>query len=163
MAFEFEQRKPGPELDRWVESVWFARGQIAYRHEWIAPTGSTVAVLNLGDPIVHASTGIRASRLRATTGWLSGPHDRPSFNEPLGRTCAYGVVTTPIGAATTFGVDPRALRGRVVRLGTWRRGPRLRTALAKAEASQGLEHLLAELHAGLCEVDPIVRTTGTPT
>lgn len=161
MAFVFEQRAARGPLARWVESLWFARGRIAYAREHIAPTGAAVAVLNLGDPILHASDGPRASRLRGFDGWLSGPHDRPSLNEPLGETHCYGVVSTPVGCLALFGIEPRALRGRVVPLSEWSRGPRLRGALAGLEPDAGLRVLAQQLeahgHAPPARVDRVAR------
>lgn len=90
-----------------VESVWYARGRIGYRRERIAPTGSSVGGVVLGDPI-------RQNDFLAVTGFLIGPHDRPIVNEPLGETFCLGVVTTPVGCRAAFGVDPGPLRGRVV-------------------------------------------------
>ena len=107
-----------------------------------------MAVLVLGDPILHATIGPRACRVEATTGWLSGPHDRPSLNEPRGRTHAYGIVATPVGVARLFGLDPRCLRGRVVPLEAWSAGPALRQELIGLEPSAGLEHVRARLAAG---------------
>ena len=101
-----------------VESVWYARGQIPYRRERIAPTGSSVGGVVLGDPI-------RQNDFVATTGFLIGPHDRPIVNEPLGETFCLGVVTTPVGCRATFGVDPGSLRGRVI---DWPQAAELREA-----------------------------------
>ena len=149
MGFEFQRLVPSGPLARWVGVVWFARGRIRYAREHIAPTGSTVAVLNLGDPIVHATFGPRASQIRATTGWISGPHDRPSLNEPLGVTHCYGVVSTPIGCLPLFGLDPRAIRGRVVPLRDWPGGIGIRSSLDGLPPETGLRRLLAALEDGL--------------
>jgi len=102
-----------------VESIWYARGRIGYRRERIAPTGSTVGGVVLGDPI-------RQNDFLATTGFLIGPHDRPIVNEPTGETHCLGVVATPVGCLATFGVAPASLRGRVV---DWPHAADLRDAL----------------------------------
>ncbi|TDO38341.1 helix-turn-helix domain-containing protein [Paractinoplanes brasiliensis] len=111
MEFVYEERRP-PKLARFVESIWFARGRIDYRRERIAPTGSTVAVVVLGDPIrLVAGDG---PEFVARDGFLLGPHDRPVLNEPLGETHCYGIVTTAIGCRTILGLRPAPVRGKVV-------------------------------------------------
>jgi AraC-like DNA-binding protein len=113
--FEYVPRRVGGELGRFVELVWFARGRIAGVRERIAPTGSTVAAVVLGDPIRQTPVG-EGTALVADTGFLIGPHDRPIVNEPLGETYCVGIVTTPVGCRPTLGLAPAPLRGRVVDL-----------------------------------------------
>ncbi|MEV6632957.1 helix-turn-helix domain-containing protein [Actinoplanes sp. NPDC051470] len=127
MEFVFEARQP-PALARFVESIWYARGQIGYRRELIAPTGSTVAVVVLGDPIrLVAGDG---PALVAGEGFLLGPHDRPVINEPLGETHCFGVVTTAVGGQALFGLRPASVRGKVVDLlQAWPGAVALRSAL----------------------------------
>ncbi len=151
MSFEFEQRGPTGPLASFVDSVWWARGRIGHAREHIAPSGATVAVINLGDPILHATEGARAMQIVAKTGWLIGPHDQPSLNEPLGGTHCYGVVATPIGCEVLFGLDPRALRGRVAPLEEWLSGPALREELRGVTAERGLARLLESLESELNE------------
>jgi hypothetical protein len=50
-------RRVGGEPGRFVEWVWFARGRITGVRELIAPTGSTVAAVVLGDPIQQSPVG----------------------------------------------------------------------------------------------------------
>jgi AraC-like DNA-binding protein len=127
VEFTYVARRPAA-LARFVESVWFARGRIDYQRERIAPTGSTVAVVVLGDPIrLVAGDG---AAFVARDGFLLGPHDRPVVNEPLGETHCVGVVTTPVGCRALFGVAPASVRGRVVDL------------LAAWPAAGGLRHAL---------------------
>ncbi|MEL6982059.1 MAG: AraC family transcriptional regulator [Actinomycetota bacterium] len=118
MDFDFDYRtRPGSgPLAPIVESVWFARGTVPYRRERIAPTGSTVAIVVLGDPIVQIGDDGRGARHVADRGSLIGPHDGPIVNEPQGETHAVGIVTTPIGCAAAFGVAPASIRGEVVDL-----------------------------------------------
>jgi hypothetical protein len=85
VEFAYEERRP-PALARFVESIWYARGRIDYRRERIAPTGSTVAVVVLGDPIrpvagagpafVARGCG-RCSRRSTSTRRWTGPVSRP--------------------------------------------------------------------------------------
>ncbi|HMG39974.1 MAG TPA: AraC family transcriptional regulator [Acidimicrobiales bacterium] len=133
MEFEFETRRPDPPLEPFVESVWFARGHIPYRQERIGPTGSTVAVVVLGSPIVQTPRNGAGTPFVAAEGWLAGPHDGPVINAPTAETLAVGIVTTPFGCRALFGVDPSPLRGRVVDLpGVWPAAGPLRTALLGA-------------------------------
>lgn len=136
MEFRFTSRRPAG-LERYVESIWHARGRIDYPSERIAPTGSTVAVIVLGDPIRETPADGTGEPLVTATGFLIGPHDRPVVNEPLGETHCAGVVTTPVGCAALFGIRPATVRGRVVDLGTaWpAAGPLRRRLLDLAAAT----------------------------
>jgi AraC-like DNA-binding protein len=151
MGFEFEVRRPGPPLAPYVESVWWARGRMPYRQERIAPTGSTVAVLVLGSPIVQVPRDGDGEPFVATHGWLAGPHTGPVVNLPTAETWAVGVVCAPVGCRASFGVDPAPLRGRVVDLvGVWAAAAPLREALlGAADPSTGLARVEAALCAGL--------------
>ena len=60
IAFDFRLRTPEGPLGRAVASVWYARGTVPYRRERVAPTGSTVAVIVLGDPIIETAGGPKA-------------------------------------------------------------------------------------------------------
>ena len=53
--FDFRPHRPAPPLDRLVETIWYARGTVPYAREKIAPTGSTVAIVVLGDPALTTS------------------------------------------------------------------------------------------------------------
>jgi AraC-like DNA-binding protein len=128
-VFEYVPRRPGGETSRFVESIWFARGRIVGARERIAPTGSTVAAIVLGDPIRQTPVGA-GTPLVADTGFLIGPHDRPIVNEPLGDTYCIGIVTTPVGCRPVLGLAPAELRGRVLDLvSAWPRAANLRRAL----------------------------------
>jgi AraC-like DNA-binding protein len=153
VEFDFVERRPGGRLGRYVESIWHASGQIPYARERIAPTGSTVAGLVLGPPI--RQTPADGEPFTAGTGFLIGPHDRPLTNEPTGRTDVVGVVTTPIGCRAALGVDPRAIRGRVVDLlAAWPAGRALRADLLAGGGSTALLDRTEEvLTAGLDESD----------
>lgn len=138
MEFRFVSRRPAG-LKRYVESVWFARGRIDYPDERIAPTGSTVAVVVLGDPIRETPADGAGEALVAETGFLLGPHDRPVVNEPLGETHCVGIVTTPVGCEAVFGVRPATIRGRVVDLMTaWPAAGPLRQRLLDRAAAAAL-------------------------
>jgi AraC-like DNA-binding protein len=128
--FQWLTVAPSPPLSRHVESVWFARGRIPYRRERIAPTGSTVAVFVLGDPILETPDNGRGPTLHADKGFLIGPHTGPVINEPTGETHAVGIVTTPIGCPTVFGIGPSTIKGRVVDLvEAWRPTAAIREAI----------------------------------
>lgn len=144
-AFEFDYRVREPEgpLGRIVESVWYARGTVPYTRERIAPTGSSVAVLVLGDAII--STAADASPVRSERGFIVGPHDRPVWNEPTGETHAVGIVTTPVGCRAIFGVAPASLRATVVDIAdVWPEGAQLRDALVElADGDAMVDHVVA--------------------
>jgi AraC-like DNA-binding protein len=124
VEFTYLTRVPSPPLDRYVELIWYARGQIDHARELIAPTGSTVAAVILGAPI--RQTPAAGPPFLATTGFLIGPHDRPIVNEPTAETHCLGVVTTPVGCRAVLGLEPADLRGRVT---GWRPAHRLRDEL----------------------------------
>ena len=159
MEFEFELRQPAAPLTPYAESVWWARGQIPYRRERIAPTGSTVAVLVLGPPIVQIPRDGAGEAFVATSGWLAGPHDRPVVNAPTADTWAVGVISTPVGCRALFGVDPTPIRGRVVDLlAAWPAAAALRAALLAAAGPRECLDLAEEaLRAGLRPDGPGVR------
>ena len=128
--FDFTTRTPEHPVGRFVTSLWHARGTIPYTREKIAPTGSSVAVFVLGDPILETPNNGDGVTLRAERGFLLGPHDRPVINEPTGETYAVGIVGTAIGCQAVFGVRPSRLRGRAVDLETaWPAAIRLRAEL----------------------------------
>ena len=142
-VFEYVPRRVVGETGRFVEWVWFARGRIAGIRERIAPTGSTVAAVVLGDPIKQTPVG-EGTALVADTGFLIGPHDRPIVNEPLGETHCVGIITTPVGCRPALGLAPAPLRGRVVNLlEAWPRAAALRrdltTCRTPAEALDAVE------------------------
>ena len=150
--FDFRVRTPDGDLGRAVASTWYARGTVPYRREKVAPTGSTVAVIVLGDPIVETAGDPRAVPFRAELGFLIGPHDRPVTNEPTGETFAVGIVTTPVGARAVLGVDPAMIAGQVVDLlAAWPRSRALREALLATADDPGAMLDLVErtLAAGL--------------
>lgn len=152
--FDFVRREPRAPLDRFVATLWHARGTIPYAREKIAPTGSTVAVFVLGAPIIQ--TPHDGEPLRAERGFLVGPHDRPATNEPTGETFAVGIVTTPVGCEALFGVEASSVRGKAVELETrWQTAPALRRALLRDEGAEAqldrVERHLAQNH------DPTVK------
>jgi AraC-like DNA-binding protein len=140
-----------------VEQIWYARGRIDYRRERIAPTGSTVGVIVLGDAIRLVPGDGAGAALVARSGFLLGPQDRPVVNEPLGETYCVGVVTTPVGCRALFGVAPAAVRGRVVDLpAAWPAAAGLRRALLGAGGpGEALDLVERALVAG--EPTPAVR------
>lgn len=128
-VFEYVTRTVAGETGRFVELIWFARGRITGVSERIAPTGSTVAAVILGDPI-RLTPGGGGGSLTVDEGFLIGPHDRPVVNEPLGETYCVGIVTRPVGCRPTFGLAPASLRGQVLNLlEAWPRATALRLAL----------------------------------
>ncbi|MFW3168621.1 helix-turn-helix domain-containing protein [Geodermatophilus sp. CPCC 206100] len=154
MDFAFTERRPAGRLGRHVASLWHARGQIPYRRERIAPTGSTVAGIVLGPPIRQTPDGGPA--FLAVTGFLIGPHDRPIVNEPTADTHCVGIVTTPIGCRAVLGLDPAPLRGRVADLlARWPAARALHAELlaSGADGAEALNRTEAVLATGLDESD----------
>ena len=145
--FDYQTRVPEPPLGRFVELLWYARGTIPYTREKIAPTGSTVAVFVLGDPIIETANDGHAEPLRAERGFIIGPHDRPVINQPTGETYAVGIVSSAVGCEALFGVRPARLRGRVEQLESmWPLATSLRAELASAgDPAQMLTQLEAAL------------------
>ncbi len=120
VPFQYLRKEPSGPLGRLVESIWYARGTVPYTRERIAPTGSTVAVFVLGDPIEQTPSDGEGETLVADRGFLIGPHDRPTVNEPTGETFAVGIVTTPVGCEAVFGIAPDSVRGLAVDIeGAW--------------------------------------------
>lgn len=148
--FDFRVRRPRSPLQRFVESIWYARGTIPYKRERIAPTGSTVAIIVLGDPLRIVPDDGAGEPVLATDGVLIGPHDRPVINEPQGETFVVGIVTTAVGCAATTGLEPRLLRGRAEPLRSWPVGQGLRAELlAVSDPDRMLEMTEADLRAAL--------------
>lgn len=154
--FDFRSRIPTGPLDRAVASIWYARGRVPYRRERIAPTGSSVAVIVLGDPIIETAVGARGGSVVADRGFFIGPHDRPVINEPTGETFAVGVVTTPVGCAAVFDVAPGSVAGRVVPLDeAWAGAAEVRNELlAMTDPEAMLDRLTGALEDGLDLTDP---------
>lgn len=126
-GFTYVTRAPQAPLDRWVASLWFARGRLRAPAERVAPVGAAVLGLVLGAPIVQTPRNGTGETHVARRGFLLGPSDEPLLNRPLGDTWCVGVVATPVGCATAFGVPPATVRGQVVGAEAWTEAPRLRT------------------------------------
>lgn len=158
MDFDFRSRTPAPPLDLFVASIWYARGQVAYTRERIAPTGSAVAVFVLGAPIIQTPNDGQGEPFVADRGFLVGPHDRPVINEPTGKTYAIGIVATPIGCEASFGVRPSTIRSQVVDLeGAWPQASTLRVALTHCNnPEQQLDRVDAHLRARIDAAGPDV-------
>ncbi|KRD43649.1 hypothetical protein ASE38_05380 [Cellulomonas sp. Root930] len=148
-AFTFVTHEPTGGLGRYVASIWYARGRLRAPAERVAPTGSAVLGLVLGPPIAQVARNGTGDVHLARTGFLLGPDDQPMLNRPLGETWCVGVVATPIGCATAFGVDPRALRGRLLGAEAWSPLRRELLGLEDADAMiSAVEAALAESVAG---------------
>ncbi|MBM7789489.1 helix-turn-helix domain-containing protein [Tenggerimyces flavus] len=148
--FEYVTRRPPEPLEPFVESIWYARGQLMHNSERIAPTGSTVAVFVLGSPILETPRNGEGEPFLAERGWLAGPHDGPVLNAPTAETHAVGIVSTPVGCRALFGVDPSPLRGRVEDLEhAWPAATALRDALHDKSPHDCLDAVEATLSEGL--------------
>jgi AraC-like DNA-binding protein len=149
--FTFVSRQPAGVLSRHVSSLWYARGQIPYRRERIAPTGSTVAGIVLGSPLLQTPDDGHGETFTAETGFLLGPHDRPIVNEPTAETHCVGIVTTPTGCRAAFGLAPAPIRGRIDDLlAAWPAASVLRERLLRlADAGADPSAILAKVESTL--------------
>lgn len=137
--FEFLTHQPSGDLGQFVDTIWYARGRVPYERERIAPTGSSVAVFVLGDPILETPDDGMGEGLKTDRGFLIGPHARPVVNEPLGETFAVGIVTTPVGCETVFGISPVSIRARVTDLEeAWPVATRVRHQLLDQSTGDGM-------------------------
>jgi AraC-like DNA-binding protein len=145
IKFDYQVRNPAAPLGRLVESIWYARGTIPYTREKIAPTGSTVAVIIFGDPIIITADDGAGESAESATGVLVGPHDRPVVNEPTGETFALGVVTTHVGCEGVFGLRPTTIRGRAVDLlNAWPAAKALHPAMRAAGSPAAMLDVLED-------------------
>jgi AraC-like DNA-binding protein len=160
-GFDYRTRVPSASLRPMVELLWYARGTIGYRRERIAPTGSTVALIVLGDPIIERADDGRGPETVSDLGLLIGPHDRPIVNEPTGETHALGIVCTPVGCEATLGVAPGRIRGRVVTLGDhWAGAAELRDRLLDVDDPERMLELVeANLTAAAAPMSPRLERT----
>ena len=93
--FHFAARPPRPPLDRFVELLWHAKGQVPYAEERILPNGRPVMLINLGDPFDLASGHPRGGSEIKRSAWLCGVQSTFLTNRPLGRTDMVGATLTP--------------------------------------------------------------------
>ncbi len=153
MTFDYVTRAPGAELRPFVAELWYARGAMTAPRERVAPTGAVVLGIVLGDPILQVPGNGVGEPYLAERGFLIGPDDAAMVNEPTGGTWAVGVVATPTGCATAFGVAPRTIRGKVADPAVWR-GFGVRDSLRNAGSHDSLDLVEAALLQHLSPVDP---------
>lgn len=153
MTFDYVTRAPCAELRPFVAELWYARGAMTAPRERVAPTGSAVLGIVLGDPILQVPGNGAGEPYLAEHGFLIGPDDAAMLNEPTGGTWAVGVVATPTGCATAFGVAPRSIRGKVADPAAWP-GFGVRDSLRKAGSHTALDLVEAALTEHLSPVDP---------
>ena len=152
--FDYVSVEPEGPLRAAVAEVWYARGTIRGPRERIAPTGSTVLGIVLGDPIRQVPANGDGEPYLAERGFLIGPHDAPIVNEPLGLTWAVGVVTTPIGCRAALGADPTQLRGRIADP-AWPAFDGVREEVRSApDSATAIAITIEALEAGLDTSDP---------
>ena len=110
--FDFRIRPPGDPLDRFVSAVWYARGRVPHGRERILPSPGAVLLVVLGAPLRMTEPGEDAGLVEVSGAWLTGPHERPIFNQPTGETHAVGAVFQPggIGAFIDGPIDAIANR-----------------------------------------------------
>jgi len=151
--FEFESRQPDGPLDRFVSEVWYARGQVPHQRERILATVDTVLLLVLGDPLRMTEPVDGGVELEMTGAWISGPHERPIINEPLGETHVVGAVFEPGGIGGFLKGPADAIANRILRLdevpSSLGSGRGLLRAVERRDAATAIELLSRELAARL--------------
>lgn len=148
--FLFHRRRPPPPLDRFVASLWYARGRIDHGSERILPTGSAVLLINLGAPFRTRTCLDRCLSLN-TESWLTGPQTGYLVSEPMAETHMMGAVFHPWGAYPFFRTRLDGLADRTVETAAlWPAAfiGRLRGRLA---GTQHLADRFALLQAALAE------------
>jgi hypothetical protein len=155
--FEFLTHQPSGDLGKFVDAIWYARGRVPYARERIAPTGSSVAVFVLGDPILETPDDGNGDGLEADRGFLIGPHARPVVNEPLGETFAVGIVSTPVGCESLLGISPVTIRAKVTDLEeSWPAATRVRARLLdQSTGAEMIEVAAAALRGSLRPVSGV--------
>lgn len=154
VPFDYRVRVPAAPIDRFVESIWYARGTVPYTREKIAPTGSTVAVFVLGDPIIATPSDGAAAPVVADRGFLLGPHDGPTLNEPTGETFAVGIVGTPVGCEAVFGLCPADIAGGAVQLeAAWPAAATVGQALREVEDPDDMLALVEDVITKSCNTE----------
>lgn len=112
MTFRFITRSPRPPLSAFVESLWFAQGQVPYRRERILPNGRPVLIINLGSPF-RTSIGASGSGERIDReAWIVGTLSEYLTNEPLRETNVVGAVFHPWGLGSLFGLPTSEMADR---------------------------------------------------
>ena len=162
-AFEYRHVEPAGRLRRYVESIWYANGMSDFGSERIAPTGSTVLGIVLGDPIVQTPRNGAGESYEAARGFVIGPHDEPIVNAPSGLTRCLGILTTAFGAKAALGFDPAPLRGRVVEADVWPAFETARTQLTSfPSAERSIEWIDKRLSTDLDESEPALDRCNAP-
>ncbi len=105
LDFEFSIRRPEGPVARCVSGVWHAHGRTPHRRERILPTAEVVLLLVLGPPLRMTEPAKRGATRDLSGAWLTGPHEHPILNEPLGETHVVGAVFAP-GGFSAFLDDP---------------------------------------------------------
>jgi len=102
--FQFIARAPRPPLDRFVELLWHAKGQVPYAEERILPNGRPVLLINLGDAFELGSAGSPRTTEPKETAWLCGVQSAYLTNRPLGRTEMAGATLKPAALPALTGL-----------------------------------------------------------
>lgn len=152
--FDFMVRRPEEPLGRFVAGVWHARGTIPHRRERILPSAEAVLLLILGPPLLMTEPGEEGAARELTGAWITGPHERPIFNEPLGETHVVGAVFEPGGIAAFLNCPVDSIANRIVAIdeldSSLGSGQALMAAVDPCpEPSLAVERLIEELSSTL--------------
>ena len=95
LDFQFAARPTRAPLDRFVETLWHAKGQVPYAEERILPNARPVLIVNLGDVFeLGIGDGANAKALKRSA-WICGLQSGFLTNRPLGRTEMVGATLRP--------------------------------------------------------------------
>lgn len=101
-----------------VPTFWESRGNVAFSHEKLVPSGQATLIFNLGGPQVMYVDGDMAQRRLYSKAWLSGLFDRPLYVGPaydariLG-THLVGATIEPAAIYGLFGLQASKVRNQV--------------------------------------------------
>jgi AraC-like DNA-binding protein len=98
VEFLFEKRTPRPPVSDYIESLWYARGQIGYWREHILPQSGVVLMVNLGAKHRALLGGDDGDERINDRSWVCGVQTRAMINEPLGPTHVLGASFRDHGA-----------------------------------------------------------------
>ncbi|MGI9385221.1 MAG: helix-turn-helix domain-containing protein [Methyloligellaceae bacterium] len=110
--FRFAARPARAPLDRFVETLWHAKGRVPYAEERILPNARPVLIINLGDGFEIANGGLADAKGLKRTAWICGVQSGFLINRPLGRTEMVGATLRPAGLPALAGETAAAFADR---------------------------------------------------
>jgi AraC-like DNA-binding protein len=114
--FDFRIECPAEPLARFVSGVWYVRGRTPHQRERILASVDAVLLLILGDPLRMTEPREGAVAQELAGAWITGPHERPIVNEPVGETHVIGAIFRPGGVGAFLDGPVEAIANRIVRV-----------------------------------------------